>query len=166
MDAPLSEELLALQEFTSTEGPSVVSEFTRNELPETLRPHEQEIQVFLETTFQDAVGLLLERYATSLPAQPQNSNESRLSMVQSNSSESGYASNGAVVGNEISHNADASVALTAQTSIENPSDLAMNVVFDPPWNPLFATASNEMEYNTELFLSNYEGLADLFGQRG
>lgn len=165
IDAPLSDELLALQEFTATEGPALVSEFTRTSLPETLRPQEDEIQAFLETMFQDAVGLLLERYATSLPAQLQTSNVSTLSMVQSNSSESGYMSNDAVPTNESAQNAVAPATLQAQRSGEDQSDPALNGMFGPaPWNPLFGTGMTEMDYHPEMFMDNYEGLGNLFRQ--
>lgn len=101
VDAPLSDELLALRDFASHEGPSIVSDFTRTELPSSLRPQEPEITDFLETIFQDAVGVLLERYMASRPNQNQDLSHNNSSYTVgtahsrgtslSNSSDSGYS---------------------------------------------------------------------------
>ena len=58
---PLSEELLSLREFAVEHGPSIIFD-ALTEMPEALRPNEEEVRTFTVTMFQDAVGLLLQRF--------------------------------------------------------------------------------------------------------
>jgi hypothetical protein len=72
----LSADLLALQDFFFSEGIIVVREVVDGTLPPSLQPQEDEVQAFLETAFQDAVGILLARWesmnhnTSSLPVLP------------------------------------------------------------------------------------------------
>jgi hypothetical protein len=91
IDTPLSEELLELREFAFTEGPGIVSQFTETELPEGLRPQRQDIQSFVETIFQDAVSVLLERYMTARPSQRADARPGTPSVLPSGESDSGYS---------------------------------------------------------------------------
>ena len=60
--ALLSEELCMLQHFIATEGPRVLTDLIRSELPDTLRPQEDETEAFLQTAFQDVVETLLAQW--------------------------------------------------------------------------------------------------------
>jgi hypothetical protein len=69
VDAPLSEELLALREYIAVEGPGIIRDLTRRVLPEQLRPQQNDIQAFVETVFPDAVGFLLDEYSIRRPSE-------------------------------------------------------------------------------------------------
>ena len=58
----LSEELGALQDFIAAEGPQLLSDLVRTELPHTLHPQREETEAFLQSAFQDVVEALLERW--------------------------------------------------------------------------------------------------------
>jgi hypothetical protein len=58
----LSEELGALQDFIAAEGPQLLSDLVRTELPHTLHPQREETEAFLQSAFQDVVEVLLERW--------------------------------------------------------------------------------------------------------
>jgi len=58
----LSQELSALQDFIALEGPSIIDEIVRTELPITLRPQEDEVQSFLQRASQEMASTLLTRW--------------------------------------------------------------------------------------------------------
>ena len=58
----LSQELSALQDFIALEGPAIVDEIVRTELPATLRPQEDEVQSFLQRASQEMASALLARW--------------------------------------------------------------------------------------------------------
>ena len=92
MDAPLSDDLLALQEFTSQQGATIIQEIASTTLPGNLRPHEQDIQDYLPLLFRDAVDVLLQRYEDNRPTLVQGIPTPQSCIPQSSSSESGYGS--------------------------------------------------------------------------
>jgi hypothetical protein len=77
IDMPLTDELLQLQEFAAREGPAIVSESLRN-LPDALQIDQENLLRFSERMFQDAVGLLLERFASIRPSETSRSQSSPL----------------------------------------------------------------------------------------
>jgi hypothetical protein len=92
VDVPLSDDLLALQEFTAQQGATIIQEIASTTLPGNLRPHEQDIQDYLPLLFRDAVDVLLQRYEDSRPTLNQGIPTSQTCLPQSASSESGYGS--------------------------------------------------------------------------
>jgi len=92
VDAPLSDDLLALQEFTAEQGATIIQEIASTTLPGNLRPHEQDIQDYLPFLFRDAVDVLLQRYEDNRPSLAQGIPASQTSLPQSASSDSGYGS--------------------------------------------------------------------------
>ena len=56
------------------EGPSIVNDYVRIELPLDLRPQEEEIRAFTQTLFQDGVLVLLEKFEASKVASEQRNN--------------------------------------------------------------------------------------------
>jgi hypothetical protein len=58
----LSDEMLGFFDFTTQEGPVIVSEYVENRLPDVLRPHEEEVRTFSGTLFQDGINLILQRW--------------------------------------------------------------------------------------------------------
>lgn len=67
IDMPLSEELLGLREFAAEQGPSIISD-SLEDMPEALRPNEDEVRTFAVTMFHDAIGLLLQRFTENRSA--------------------------------------------------------------------------------------------------
>jgi hypothetical protein len=90
VDAPLSEELLALREYIVVEGPGFIRDLTQRVLPEQLRPQQDDIQAFVETVFPDAVGFLLDEYSMRRPSEVSQV-PPMIPEVLSHSSESSYA---------------------------------------------------------------------------
>ncbi|KAF2477218.1 uncharacterized protein BDR25DRAFT_339195 [Lindgomyces ingoldianus] len=175
VDAPLSDDLLALREFAAIEGPNIVSDLTRNELPESLRPNEQEIQSFLESIFQDAVALLLERHVTTRPGQLRTSLTHQAS---TGSSDSGFVSSGADPSQVSGHSNDADAAnelmppLNASIFKETLNHDLSNLPIcfgnpaSPPWNPLFAAELVEVENDLDHLLDSLDEFGDTFQQGG
>jgi hypothetical protein len=92
VDAPLSDDLLGLQEFTAQQGATIIQEIASRTLPGNLRPHEQGIQEYLPLLFRDAVDALLQRYEDSRPPLAQGIHDAESAIPNSASLDSVYGS--------------------------------------------------------------------------
>jgi hypothetical protein len=62
LDPPLSEGLLELQEFAAQEGPAIIRELGRTQMPLALRFVENDVQAYTTALFQNALDILLQRF--------------------------------------------------------------------------------------------------------
>ena len=93
----LSEELCALQDFIAREGPQILSELVSSELPHVLQPQQDEVEVFVQTIFQDAVGNLLGQWE----ARNQETNTGGMHVARGDSGLGSSINNGSEVEEEL-----------------------------------------------------------------
>ena len=93
----LSEELCALQDFIAREGPRILSELVSSELPHVLQPQQDEVEAFMQTIFQDAVGALLEQWE----ARNQETNTGGMHIARGDSGLGSNVNNGSEVEEEL-----------------------------------------------------------------
>lgn len=89
IETALSEELLALQDFAAQQGPSIINVLAAAELPESLRPQEEEVEAFAQVVFRDGVVMLLEQWE-NLKLSQQSTSGAELSV--DNGTDSGHQS--------------------------------------------------------------------------
>lgn len=61
-DIQLSEELLALREFTMQEAPARISAFARSKIPEELRSSQDQVEAFAQAAVRDLFDMVIERW--------------------------------------------------------------------------------------------------------
>lgn len=79
VESGLSAEFIAFQTFMATTGLNIVEQRTREHIPPSLMPHQDDVLAFSQNLFQQAIPEILQRYEASRP--PRN-----------NSPDSGYGS--------------------------------------------------------------------------
>ena len=95
-DICLSEELIAIREFTTQAAPARIAQFIETHLPSELRSNQEQVQLFTQAAVRDVFDMLLESWDSSQPGQSSGCDQSSIvdtpHRTHGSNRDSGYSS--------------------------------------------------------------------------